>query len=75
MTQKELDYVEDAVGHENNLESIIKESMKLLENQELVSFMEKQLENHNSLQKRLMSLLEDQANEWSIDYGQLFVGS
>ncbi len=63
MTQKELDYVEDAVGHENNLESIIKESMKLLENQELVSFMEKQLENHNSLQKRLMSLLEDQANE------------
>ena len=75
MTQKELDYVEDAVGHENNLESIIKESMKLLENQELVSFMEKQLENHNSLQKRLMSLLEDKANEWSIDYGQLFVGS
>ncbi len=63
MTQKELDYVEDAVGHENNLESIIKESMKLLENQELVSFMEKQLENHNSLQKRLMSLLEDKANE------------
>lgn len=63
MTQKELDYVEDAVGHENNLKSIIKESMNLSGDQELVSFMEKQLEHHNSLQKKLMSLLEEKADE------------
>lgn len=63
MTQKELTYVEDAVKHENNLASIVQESMELLENEKLVSFMQKQLEDHKSLHKKLMSLLEEKVNE------------
>ena len=63
MTQKELDYVEDAVKHENNLASIIKESIELLEDENLVSFMQKQLDDHKSLHQKLMNLLEEKANE------------
>ena len=63
MTQKELTYVEDAVNHENNLASIIESSIELLDDEELVSFMEKQLEDHKSLHKKLMSLLEEKADE------------
>lgn len=75
MTQKELDYVEDAVKHENNLSSIIEESIKLMEDEGLVSFMQKQLDDHKSLHKNLMNLLEEKANEWSFNYGKLFISS
>ncbi len=63
MTQKELDYVEDAIKHENNLASIITESIEILEDEELVSFMKKQLANHKALHKKLMNLLEEKTNE------------
>ena len=63
MTQKELDYVEDAVGHEKNLASIVNKSIEMLENEELVSFMQKQLDDHKSLHEKLMNLLEAKANE------------
>ncbi len=63
MTQKELDYVEDAIKHENNLASIIKESIELLEDDSLISFMQKQLDDHKSLHKELMDLLEEKENE------------
>ena len=63
MTQKELDYVEDAVLHEQNLASIVEQSMNLLEEEELVDFMQQQLKNHKSMHKKLMKLLEDKADE------------
>ena len=63
MTQKELDYVEDAVLHEQNLASIVEQSMNLLDDEELVSFMQQQLKDHKGLHKKLMKLLEDKANE------------
>ena len=63
MTQKELDYVEDAVGHEKNLASILQQSIESLEDENLKSFMQKQLEDHKSLHEKLMNLLEDKANE------------
>lgn len=63
MTQKELDYVEDAVQHESNIAKIIKESIEKLEDEKLVSFMQKQLDDHKSLQEKLMNLLEEKANE------------
>ena len=63
MTQKELDYVEDAVGHEKNLASILQQSIKSLEDENLKSFMQKQLEDHQSLHQKLMNLLGEKANE------------
>ena len=63
MTQKELTYLEDAVKHESNIVSIIQESIELLEDEDLISFMEKQMDDHKSLHKKLMKLLEEKANE------------
>ncbi len=63
MTQKELDYVEDAIKHEKNLASIITESIEVLEDEKIVSFMQKQLDDHKSLHKKLMNLLEEKKNE------------
>ena len=63
MTQKELNYVEDAVYHVQNLASIVEQSMEQLEDEELVDFMKKQLSNHKSFHKKLMTLLEGKANE------------
>lgn len=63
MTQKELLYLEDAIGHENNIISIVNETINCLEDEELVSFLEKELSGHKSTLKRLMKKLEDKSNE------------
>ncbi len=63
MTQKELDYVEDAVGHESNLASIIEKSIQSLEDEKLISFMQKQLKDHKTFHETLMHVLEEKANE------------
>lgn len=63
MTQKELLYVEDAIGHEDNIISIIKESIENLEDKELVSYMEDEIDMHQSIREKLMKLLKEKANE------------
>ena len=63
MTQKELNYVEDAIKHETNIASIIETSLEYLEDENLVSFMEGELEGHKTLHKKLMKLLEEKADE------------
>ena len=63
MTQKELSYVEDAIGHETNIISIASDISEKLADEELVSFMEEEIENHSSMKERLMNLLEEKANE------------
>lgn len=63
MTQKELLYFEDAIGHEKNVISIIKESLELLESEDLISFMEEQLEEHKDMEEKLTNLLKENANE------------
>lgn len=59
MTQKELLYVEDAIGHEENIISILNESISFLEDEDLVSFMGKELKKHESMRDMLMNKLED----------------
>ena len=39
MTQKELSYLEDAIGHEGNIIKICEETIKKLEDEELITFM------------------------------------
>lgn len=69
MTQKELLYVEDAIGHEANIISICEESIKNLQNEELISFLESEVEIHKQTKEKLLSLLEEKVNEWSINNG------
>ena len=63
MTQKELLYLEDAIGHEKNIISICGESINNLEDEELISFMNGELEKHNDMLDNLMKVLEAKVNE------------
>ena len=63
MTQKELLYLEDAVGHESNIISICEETIKNLEDEKLVSFFNEEKHNHMSIKEKLLNMLKEKANE------------
>ena len=63
MTQKELLYVEDAVEHEKVIVDIINESINGTIEDDIVSFLNNEIEKHNSIKQRLMNLLEEKSNE------------
>lgn len=62
MTQKELLYFEDAIGHEKNIISIIEDALKSLQDEKLISFMNEQLNSHQNMKEKLMNMLEVKAN-------------
>ena len=64
MTEKELLYIEDAIGHEKNIISILKESVKNIQNEDLISFLESEIEIHEETKNNLMNKLEEKTNEW-----------
>jgi len=64
MTQKELLYFEDAVGHEGNIIKIIEAGLQNLEDENLREFMNNELNKHNEAKQRLMNVLEAKQNEW-----------
>lgn len=63
MTEKELLYVEDAIGHETNIISIIKDSIKNMKNEDLISFLESEIEIHTKTKESLITKLEEKSNE------------
>ena len=63
MTQKELLYVEDAVGHETSIIDILNTSLDLIDDDKLITFIEEEIEKHNDLKQELLNLLEDKVNE------------
>lgn len=63
MTQKELLYFEDAVGHEGNIIKIIEAGLQNLEDENLREFMNNELNKHNEAKQRLINVLEAKQNE------------
>lgn len=63
MTQKELAYVEDAIGHEKTIIKMLEESANMLDGEELQKFLLNDIKTHNKMLKSLVKLLEDEANE------------
>ena len=63
MTQKELLYVEDAIGHEENIIKIIKEEINNLDDEEVLNFLEKEINIHSSIKEKLLNLLKEKSNE------------
>ena len=63
MTQKELLYVEDAVGHEDSIIKILNQSLEFLSDDKLITFIEEEIEKHEVLKQGLLNLLEDTINE------------
>lgn len=62
MTQKELLYVEDAIGHETNIIAVCNETMNLLEDSNLISFLRSETKKHTAMKEKLMKVLEDVAS-------------
>lgn len=62
MTQKELLYVEDAIGHETNIINICEDMINTLEDKNLVLFMEKQIKKHTNIKEKMMCKLEEKVN-------------
>lgn len=62
MTQKELLYFEDAIGHEQNIISIIEESLNSLDDEKLSTFMNDELTKHNETCNNLISVLKELQN-------------
>ena len=63
MTQKELSYVEDAIGHEQNIISIFENLMNNLTDEKLVIFLTNEINSHKKTEKKLTNLLEVKSNE------------
>ena len=63
MTQKELSYIEDAIGHEENIIKICKETYNMLSDEDLKKFIEEQMNCHTADKEKLMNLLEAKVNE------------
>lgn len=63
MTEKELLYFDDAINHEQYLESYIEFAISNLEDSNLIEFMKKELRNHEMIESKLFSVLEDNTNE------------
>lgn len=62
MTQKELLYVEDAIGHEQNIIKIIDFSLCNIEDDNIIKFFKKQLKEHKNMLNQLIELLGSEAN-------------
>ena len=63
MTQKELLYVEDAIGHEKTIIENIQDYINCLQDENLIEFMRKELKTHKKKKKDLIKLLESEAND------------
>ena len=63
MTQKELLYIEDAIGHEQNIISIISDTINNLEDNKLVSFMKNEYKYQTNVLEKLIKKLKICANE------------
>ena len=58
MTQKELLYLEDAIGHERNIIAICEENKNFLDSDELLSFMDNEIKVHTSMLDSLFKILK-----------------
>lgn len=62
MTQKELLYVEDAVMHEKSIIKLCNDFLSKLTDDDLIMFINNQIESHQRMENRLINLLKEQAN-------------
>ena len=63
MTQKELLYFEDAIGHESNMFKVLIETINNIQDEELISFLNHQIEKHQDKKNKLINTLEVKVNE------------
>ena len=62
MTQKELAYIEDAIGHESNIITILQETIKNSQDERISVFLQTELSEHTKTKETLIRKLEEKAN-------------
>ena len=63
MTQKELNYIEDAIGHEQNIIKILEFTKETIQDENLKTFIENEYNIHTSMKDYLLNMLEGKTNE------------
>ena len=63
MTQKELSYMEDAIGHEDNIVKIISDMIEKIDDQNLITFLNNEQSKHSTIRENLVSKLRGKLNE------------
>lgn len=63
MTQKELLYIEDAIGHEDTIIKVCENMINNLQDEKLKSFIEEELPIHQETKEKLLKMLEVKSNE------------
>ena len=63
MTQKELLYIEDAIGHERCMSHYLESVIPLLKDKKLETFLDKQWKLHKDMEKNLCKLLEGECHD------------
>ena len=63
MTEKELLYVEDAIGHEENVIAYLNDTLNDLEDKSLIKFVSEEMKKHEKLRTKLITVLEDSLDE------------
>ncbi len=58
MTQKELLYLEDAIGHEKSIRDILSISISNVIDEDLKSFLSNELKIHEELENDMINFLE-----------------
>ena len=64
MTEKELLYFEDAIGHEKNIVSSLNQSVNMVTDEDIKSFLNSEITKHKSIENDLMNMLGGKANVW-----------
>lgn len=62
MTQKELSYFEDAIGHVGNIVKILEDEVKRVEDENILSFMNEEISKQKNLKENLLTKLKEKAN-------------
>ena len=62
MTQKELSYFEDAIGHVGNIVKILQDEVKRVEDENILSFMNEEISKQKNLKENLLTKLKEKAN-------------
>ena len=62
MTQKELLYFEDAVGHEGSIIKLLNIFINNLNDEKLIKFMKEELQKHENLKQNLMNKLGEKTS-------------
>ena len=63
MTQKELLYIEDAIGHETSVIAYLNDAINNLDDEELISYIQGVIKRHEETKKKLIKKLEDNTND------------